>query len=44
MLNETIVCTFLQVILLPPGSAKIVNIHCWWVSTSIDYILQSLLL
>ena len=35
---------FLQVIFFPHGSAKIVNIHCWQASTSIDYILQSILL
>ena len=44
ILIEIFVCTFLQDILLPPGSTKIVNTHYGWASTSFNYILQSILM
>ena len=44
ILIETFMHTFLQDILLPPGSTKIVNIHYGWVSTLFNYILQTILM
>ena len=44
ILTETFVRTFLQDILLLPGSTKIVNIHYRWASTLFNYILQSILM
>ena len=44
ILIETFVHIFLQDILLPTGSTKIVNIHYGWASTLFNYILQSILI